>query len=551
MKKNWAPYADLLIRNARIYTVDLTVEEIQAGKYDFTVYQNGFVAEKDGKTIGVGEGAGQSFEGTGTKVIDAQGNTVIPGLVDSHMHAMFAGTELLGINFEGIGSLAQFQQMLHTRAEQTPKGEWIKGSGWNEMVWDETKMPTRYDLDEAAPDHPVYCFRLCHHVYVANSKALELAGITKDTPDPEGGRIGRDENGELDGLLYENSAMGLIDTVVPPLTEEQLVQAIESIGRVLNACGITTCIDANMGFDHMRAYLRAKKQGRLTYRENMMFYLDKAMGDMPYHLKRMQEMIAVTGFGDDMLKLNGIKVTLDGIPATGTAAMRQPYDHIPDTSGELIYTKEQMLDMGRLAGKLNWQIGIHCCGDRSADVAMDTFEAAYEAAGNHDARHYIIHMAVTQPDQVERLKKLNVPITVQPTINLQMGEQALIGERLASRYMLIKTPLLAGVIVGGSTDFPVVTCNPFEGMYGAISRESACGCKHLPEEALTAAQALILWTKNSAYFSHDDDKAGSIEVGHLADYVIIDTPLLDAEPEEIRKTRVLKTIVGGTVVYEA
>ena len=139
-----------------------------------------------------------------------------------------------------------------------------------------------------------------------------------------------------------------------------------------------------------------------------------------------------------MLKFNGIKVTLDGIPATGTAAMRENYDHMPETAGELIYSKDQMVEMGKLAGKNKWQIGIHCCGDKSADVAMDTFEAAYKAAGNNEARHYIIHMAITQPDQVGRLKELNVPITVQPTINLQMGEQGLIGDRLNSRYMMFK-----------------------------------------------------------------------------------------------------------------
>lgn len=550
MKNTWTPYADLVIQNGQIYTVDLTVQEVQAGKDTFAVYPNGFVAAKGGKTIGAGEGSGDTFIGPDTKVIDAGGATVIPGLIDSHMHAMFSGVELLGINFEGCADLAEFKRRLSERAKSTPKGEWIKGAGWNEMVWPDKKMPTRKDLDEAAPDHPLYCIRLCHHVYVANSKALELAGVTRDTPDPEGGKIGRDETGEPNGLFYENSAMGIIDEAVPPLTEEQLIQAIESIGRVMNGFGLTSCIDANMTFDQMRAYLQAKKQGRLTYRENIMFYLDKAWGDMPYHLNRLREMMAVTGFGDDMVKLNGIKVTLDGIPATGTAAMRQPYDHMPETSGDIIYTREQMLELGALAGKYRWQIGLHCCGDRSADVAMDTFEAAYAAAGNQDARHYIIHMAITQPDQVSRLRELNVPITVQPTINLQMGEQSVIGERLSARYMMFGTAFSNGIIVGGSSDCPVVTCNPFEGMYGAISRNTVCGFAHLPQEALTARQALIMWTKNSAYFTHDDDQMGSITVGNLADYVIIDTPLLEASPEEIRRTKVLKTILGGKVVFE-
>ncbi len=551
MSKTWTPYADHVIKNANIYTVALSIEDIKAGELEFPIYENGFVAAKDGKTIGVGAGDGGEFIGPETIVTDAGGNTLIPGLIDSHMHAFFSGVEMLGVNLEGLSDIEAFIKCLKDYADKTPVGQWVKGSAWNEMVWDDKKMPTRYELDAVTTEHPVYCIRLCHHVYVVNSKALELAGITKDTPDPEGGKIGRDENGEPDGLLYENSAMGLIDDVVPPLTEEQLVEVIESMGQVLNGFGITSCIDCNLPLDSMRAYLQAKKKDRLTYRANLMFYLDKAMGDMPYHLKRIEDMTAVTGFGDDMLKLNGIKVTLDGIPATGTAAMRENYDHMPETAGELIYTKEQMVEMGKLAGKYKWQIGIHCCGDKSADVAMDTFEAAYEAAGNSEARHYIIHMAITQPDQVGRLKEMNIPITVQPTINLQMGEQGLIGERLNSLYMMFKTAMDAGIIVGGSSDCPVVTCNPFEGMYGAITRNTACGFVNLPEEALNVKQTLVMWTKSSAYFSHDDDKMGSVEVGNVADYVLIDIPILDATPDEIRKTKVLKTILGGKTVYES
>ena len=199
-----------------------------------------------------------------------------------------------------------------------------------------------------------------------------------------------------------------------------------------------------------------------------------------------------------MVKMNGIKVTLDGIPATGTAAMREPYDHMPETRGDTLYTPEQMAEMGRLAGKYHWQIGLHCCGDRAADVAMDTFEAAYGSTGSRDARHYIIHMATTDPDQLERLRALDVPITVQPTINLQMGEQPLIGERLCKQYQLCGTPYRRGIIVGGSTDCPVVTCDPFERMNAAVTRLAADGKVYLPEEAVTARQALIMWTKNSA-----------------------------------------------------
>lgn len=550
MKKTWEPYADLVIRNANIYTVALKMDEIRKGEDDFPIYSNGFVAAKEGKTIAVGEGDGAAYVGSNTKIIDANGATLIPGMIDSHMHALFTGKEMLGVDFVGAASLEEFQKRIADFVSAQPAGKWIKGAGWNELVWADGRMPTRYDIDKVAPDHPTYFIRLCHHVSVANSKALEAAGITKDTIDPPGGTIGRDENGEPNGLLYENAAMNLIEDVIPAMTEEDLIGAISGVGKLMNSYGLTACIDCNLPFDEMRAYLQAKKKNKLTYRAALMFYLEKAWGDMPYHLQRLKEMPCVTGFGDDMVKLNGIKVTLDGIPATGTAAMREPYDHMPETKGDTLYTPEQMLEMGKLAGKYHWQIGLHCCGDRAADVAMDTFEAAYEAAGDHEARHYIIHMATTQPDQLQRLKDLDVPITVQPTIHLQMGEQMVIGERLCKRYQLCGTPYRNGIIVGGSTDCPVVTCNPFEGMYAAMTRLAADGKVYLPEEAVTARQALIMWTKNSAYFRHDEDKMGSVEVGNLADYVLIDTPILSASPEEIRATKVLKTILGGDIVYE-
>jgi predicted amidohydrolase YtcJ len=543
------PYADLVVKNAKIYTVDLSVDDIRSGKNDFTVIEKGFVAAKDGKTMAVGVEP-DGLIGPDTELIDANGSVLMPGMIDSHIHAMFGGIELLRVNFKNAKSKADFLALLRERAQTTPKGEWICGCEWNELVWDVKDAPTRRDIDEVCPDNPVMCCRLCHHVYVVNSLALKLAGITKDTPNPDGGIIGRYEDGEANGLFYENSAMGLIDAAMPPETEEQLIQAIEGIGRVMNGFGITACIDANMTFDQMRAYLQAKKQGRLHYRGNMMFYLDKAWGDVDYHLRRIREMVCVTGFGDDMLKLNGIKVTLDGIPATGTAAMREPYAHMPETSGDTTITEEEMLAVAREAAKFGWQIGVHCCGDRTADIAIKSFIEAYKIRPS-DARHYIIHHAVYRPDQLPLMKRYNIPVTIQPTISLQMGEQPLIGAEMERRYHQNKVFIDAGLIVGGSSDAPVITCSPFYGMYGAITRFGADGKVYSPDQALTPVQCVVMWTKASAYFSHDDDKMGSVEVGNLADYAIIDTDILNASVDDILKTKVLKTILGGKVVYEA
>jgi predicted amidohydrolase YtcJ len=547
----WTPAADLIVKNVKIYTVDLTIDQVKAGKEDFTVIGNGYVAAKDGRTIAVAEGApDEMFIGSETKIIDGGGATLVPGLVDSHMHAMFAGTELMSVNFKETTSKEGFMDLLKDKVANTPVDKWVRGCEWNELMWDVKEQPTRWDLDQAGGDQPIMCCRLCHHVYAVNSKALELAGITKDTPDPDGGRIGRDENGEPNGLLYENSAMGLIDDVMPDFTEEELIQAIEGIGKILNGFGLTSVIDANMTFDNMRAYLAALKQGRLHYRENMMFYLDKAWGDVDYHLKRISEMTAVTGFGNDMLKFNGIKVTLDGIPAMGTAAMRKPYEHLPETSGDTTITEEEMIEVAKLSAKYNWQIGVHCGGDRTADVAIKSFMEAYKVNPG-DYRHYIIHHAVYQPDQLPLMKEHNIGVTVQPTIAMMMNEQSLIGEEMTSRYMRVKVFLDQGIVVGGSTDCPIVTSNPFLGMYAAMTRISVDGTVYCPDDKVSAAQALIMWTKGSAWFSHDDEKLGSIDVGYLADYALIDTDILEAEVEAVKDTKVLYTILGGEVVYKA
>lgn len=551
MSKKWYPYADLVIKNANIYTVDLTIPEIQKGNYEFTIIPNGYVAVKDGKIIGVGEELDDSYIGEETIIEDVQGKTVIPGLIDSHMHAMFAAMDLSNVALERCESLEEMLELLKKRAEKEPKGKWIKGAAWNELSWKDGKKPDRVALDSVSTEHPIFAKRLCCHVIVANSMALKLAGITKDTPDPDGGRIGRDANGEPDGWLYENSAMDLVEKVFPAKTEDELIDGIVGIGKYINSVGITSLIDCNMTFDCMRSYKEAYKAGKLTYRDNMMFYLDKAIGDIPYHLNRIKEMVCVTGFGDDMLKMNGIKVTYDGIPTTGTAYMRKNYAHMPETRGYTTITAEELKEVCRYASKYNWQVGVHTIGDAAMDEALEAFEAGGEEKDNKKNRNYLIHAVFPREDMIPRMQKMNTPVTLQPTIMGTMGEETILREEDCEVNQPAGWYFNEGIICGGSSDFPVVDCNPFIGMSKAISRRCLDGKVHGPQYCLTPKQALIMWTMNSAYFTFDEDKLGSIEVGKLADLLVIDRPILEIEPEEIEKTKVLKTYLGGKVVYEA
>ena len=551
MKKEWYPYADLVIENAKIYTVDLSIPEIQKGNYDFTVIPNGYIAVKDGKIIGVGEGLDKSFIGEKTVINDVKGKTVIPGLIDSHMHAMFAGMDLVNVQLKDCTSLDEMTDLLKERVAKVSPDKWVKGAAFNELQFTDGKRPTIKDLDAISTTNPIFIKRSCCHCIVANSKAMELAGVTKTSPDPDGGRIGHDENGELDGWLYENSAMDLIEKVFPPFTEEELIGAIEGIGKYMNSVGLTSVIDCNMTFDCMRSYLQALKQDKLTYRSNMMFYLDKAIGDIPYHLNRIYEMACVTGFGNEMVKMNGIKITLDGIPATGTAYMRRNYKHLPDTRGYTTITPEEMSEVCRYASKYNWQVGVHTIGDAAMDVALQAFEDGGKEKSNLKFRNYLIHAVNPHEDMLPKFKAMNVPVTLQPTIMGTMGEEALLDEE----YIELNQPtgffFQNGIICGGSSDFPVVDCNPFIGMSKAITRIHLDGKVHGEKWKISAKQALIMWTMNSAYFSNDEDKLGSIEVGKFADLAVIDTPLLEATPDEIMNTKVLETYVGGKKVYQA
>jgi len=553
MKNTWQPKADFVVNNVKIHTVDLSVADILKGRTDWTVIENGFVAAKDGKIIAVDSGDGSEWICAGTKILDGKGNTLIPGIVDSHMHAQFSGEGMLNIDMRDVPSAEAMFKLIAERAKKTPEGKFIKGAYWNELIWKEPKIPVKAELDKISQAHPMFFMRTCFHVAIVNSAALLLAGITKDTPDPDGGTIGRDENGEPNGILYENAAMGLVQEVIPPLTEEEHIAAIKSIGAHLAENGITSVIDANLSFDQMRAYWLAYKKGELRYRTRFMFYLDTAAGSVDYHLKRIDEAVTPTGFGCDMLALNAIKVTLDGIPGTGTACMRKPYKHLPNTSGFTTITPEEITAVAERAAKYHWQLGIHAIGDKTVDIALAAFESAEKKfGGTRENRNYLIHVPFPHKEQLEIMRRLNISATVQPTIVQTLGESAILHPEQAEINQPCKLFFKEGIVVGGSTDHPVVPCNPFLGMYAAVTRIDDTTGKVLgPEHRVSIKEALIMWTKNSAYFSHEDNIKGSIEVGNFADLVLIDRDIISRKIEDVKATKVLTTILSGKIVYSA
>lgn len=550
--KKYHIFADLVIDNAKIHTVDLEINEIRNGKFSFTTIEKGYVAAKEGKIIAVAEGDPNRWIGIRTQVIDAQGKVLIPGLVDSHLHAQFAGEGMLNINMRNVPSAEAMFALIDEHAQITPEGEFIRGANWNETLWNDAKTPTRADLDKISTVHPMYLIRICYRVAIVNSKALELAGITKDTPNPEGGTIGKDENGEPNGILFENSAMRLVQDLIPPLTEEQEIQAIQRIGAHLNENGITSVIDANLSFRQTRAYFQAHKQGKLSYRAPFMFYLDPDAGSVEYHLNRLDEMVAVTGFGNDFVKLNAIKVKMDGIPALGTACMRRNYKHMPETSGSTTITAEEMTEIALRAAKYHWQLGVHSIGDKATDIVLAAFEEADKKYGPiQENRNYLIHLPFPHQEQLEIMKKLNISAAIQPSIFYLMGEAPLLYEDQANLNQPAGLFFKNGIIVGGSSNHPVTPVSPFLGMYSAITRKISNGELWGVEHAITPEQALIMWTKNAAYFSQDENIKGSIEIGNFADFTLIDRDILTCPVEDIKNTKVEMTILDGKIVYTA
>lgn len=553
----WYPEADLVIKHPKIYTVAITCDEVKAGKTDFPIIEDGGVAAKDGKIVAVGKADEMdAFIGENTDVIDATGQILTPGFVECHMHAKWTGENMLNLDFNGVTSRQAILDALKEKVAVTPAGEWVEGDGWNELIWEDSQeLITRRDLDEIAPNNPLLLFHMSAHTLVCNSLALEAVGYTKDTPQPDGGAIGHYDDGELNGMLYENAALMPVFAAKPALTDEQHIESIALIGRRLNSFGITSAIDANLNFKMMRSYLEAKNAGKLTYRANLMFYLDPQFGSFEDQMRRIEEMPCVTGFGDDMLKMNGCKVTLDGITAAFTAAMkRREYRQRPGFYGDTIYTEEEITKLVCKATELGWQFGIHTIGDMSEDRALHAFQEANKIRDIRPLRHYLIHYQLPYEDQWPIMKELNVGVCLQPTLVSTMGEEPLFWPEQVERFQSAGLMFANGIIAGGSSDSPVVTADPMLGMYYAITRLDETTGKTLSkgdESKVTPIQALIMYTKNSAFFSHDDDKMGSVEVGNFADMVLFDNDFVTGPVEEYRTTKPAKTFLGGKVVYEA
>jgi predicted amidohydrolase YtcJ len=509
------PSADLVLKNARVLTMDATrpVAALVAVTGD-TISYVGDRTELD------------SVAGTGAKVIDCGGRTVLPGFNDAHLHLFSLIRKLLGIDLSpaSVRSIADIKEKIHEKALKTPPGTWLSGTDYNEFYLAEKRCPTRWDIDEVAPDHPVVLSHRSLHACVLNSLALSLAGITRDTEEPPGARIERDlVTGEPNGVLIDMLSY-IRSKVMPPFTEAELKDGVVLVDRLFLSAGITSVQDATVSNNLERwetvcdFILNRRLRCRMTLMVGAPYWQDFS----GVNLK--------TGSGDNLMRLGAVKI--------------MPEDR-PDQA-----------ELNGLALEIHsagFQLAFHAVEESEVASAVEALDYISGRSKVRGRRHRIEHCSECPPYLLERIKKMDAVIVTQPPFIYYSGERylATVPESQQPWLYRIRSPLESGVVVAGSSDTPVVPNHPLVGIYAAVTRRTALGQVLLPEESIAASQALALYTTNAAYASFEETIKGSISTGKLADIVVLSADPTQVPPEKIKDIKAEITIIGGEVVWES
>ncbi|WP_299820352.1 amidohydrolase [uncultured Jannaschia sp.] len=489
--------------------------------------------------------------GPDTCVVELAGRLATPGLNDAHMHLLPYGTSMAEVDLRtsAAPTLEALLGAVREQAARTPQGGWVIGRGYDHFKLDVGRHPYREELDAAAPDHPVYIVRTCGHLAVANTKALELAGIDEETPAPQGGLIGR-ENGRLTGLLAE-TAREPVMAVLPDATVADLVDSIERGGRDCLSRGLTSVMEAAVGirdgWTEMLAYQTAHRTGRLPVRVYAVLMGDKGRTVLPQ--ARAAGMLS--GAGDDRFRIGPVKIFTDGSAGGKTAAMTRPYKG-GEERGLLCLRDDELLAMVREGHREGFRFAIHAIGDAAIEQVLDAYEAALAEAPDPDRRHRIEHCGWLRPDQMERMARMHVLPAPQPAFLYYFGDlylDVLEAERVHESHPM-RTWIDAGLDPSASTDCPVVEIDPFANIYAMVTRKTDRGTEIGPDHRLTPEEALHAYTYASAYAAHEEGIKGRLVRGQLADIAVFDTDILACAPDDILSTRCDLTVLGGEIVYE-
>jgi predicted amidohydrolase YtcJ len=532
------PCADLVLLNGKIWTVNSTRPEAEA------------VACLGGCVLAVGSSHDVSqWIGKTTRVIDCAGRRVVPGFDDAHLHFYSGGATLSGVQLRDAASQKEFARRIKEYAASIPEGRWITGGNWDHEAWTPAGLPTRQLIDSVTPGHPVFVERLDGHMALANSLALKLAGVTRETPDPPGGTIVRDANGEPTGVL-KDAAMDPVYRVVPDASHGEILDAIRAALRYAAENGVTTVQDMSASPDILSAYQELLADGELTVR---------IYGYQPLSSWKRQAAIGVrAGFGSDRLKIGGMKGFADGSLGSTTALFFDPYLDAPSTSGlpsDEMIAGEKMLANIISADSAGLQIGIHAIGDRANHIILGLYAQCAKHNGVRDRRFRIEHAQHLRADDIPAFAAQHVIASMQPYHAIDDGRWAekRIGPVRAKGAYAFRSLLDAGAVLAFGSDWPVAPMDPLMGIYAAVTRRTLDG-KHpdgwIPEQRISVQEAIKAFTLGSAYASFDEQTKGSIEPGKVADMVVLSDDILAMKPEKLMDVKVDMTVFDGRVIYE-
>lgn len=501
----------------------------------------------EGKVLATGDAAALRAKYPDAKRVDGQGRTLLPGLIDAHGHVFRLGFKTTEISLSGTKTLAEAQGIIRAYGEKNPQRKWLLGYGWNQVNWKLGRFPTAAELDAAVADRPVRLIRVDGHAAWLNTKALQTAGITRDTKDPAGGRIERDADGNPTGVLVDK-AMALVNEVVPPYTDDDRRAALAASLAHLNSVGLTAAGDAGVTVADDRIYREFADQGKLTAR---IYGMIRDTGD---DFKALSARGPLVGYGNDRYSLRAVKLYGDGALGSRGAALMAPYSDDHAHSGLLFMSDAAMQTAIKTAIQAGYQVNVHAIGDATNHQVLDAMEVAYKEVGGRALRNRIEHAQVIALPDIPRFKTLDLIASMQPThatSDMNMAEDRVGRERIKGAYAW-QTLLKQGTVIAGGSDFPVESANPFYGLHAAVTRTDHEGRPirgwH-PEEAMTLPQAFRAFTLDAAYAGHQEKTLGSLEPGKWADFILVDRDLFRIAPADIWKTQVLETWVAGERVY--
>jgi predicted amidohydrolase YtcJ len=532
-----AQAADLIVTNARIYTVDENRPMVDA------------MAIRDGRVVATGPARGvMTMRGPNTRVLDLNGRTVIPGMIDAHVHLLNLGNSLRNVDLVGTTSYDEVIARVVSRARETPPGTWIQGRGWDQNDWGVTQFPTHEALSRAVPNHPVVLTRIDGHATLVNAAAMRAANVTGQTQDPAGGRIEKNADGSPTGVLVD-AAMGIVNRQVPPATKEQMKTAVQAAIAEMNRWGLTSVHDAGVPRAVIDVYEEVAREGRFNIRDYVMVANNDS--SINHYLQRGPQL----GLYDGRLWIKSIKISADGALGSRGAALIEPYTDDPRNSGLALVPAGRVRDIGVKALRAGFQLNVHAIGDRANRTVLDEFQAAFDSVPLADHRFRIEHAQIIHPDDVPRFAQLGVIPSMQAshqTSDMYWAVNRIGPTRVLGSYAW-RSLLNSGVIIANGSDLPVERTNPLISFMASVSRQDARGWPAggwYPEQRMTREEALKSMTIWAAYSGFMEKDVGSLAPGKLADFVVLDQDIMRVPPELILNTNVIATYLGGRAVFQ-